>query len=229
MHFLLEVRNLTTKFNQYTVHDDISIGFKKGEITVIMGASGSGKTTLVDFIIEGTNGTTSGCLFWEGKEWKRENIAQLIGIAPQNGGFLNEYTVIENIAMPLQYVLGMPTDLAYEISWANMQILGLGSEICHNYPYTLSGGTLRRASIVRALILEQKLLILDEPLSGLDLINTNRIIEVIVNLVPKITIICITHHFIPAQTYMVLNKGKIISGSLEEMEKHPVAKVYFEH
>jgi phospholipid/cholesterol/gamma-HCH transport system ATP-binding protein len=224
---LLGIRNLTTKFHNNVVHDDISIDFERGEVTAIMGGSGSGKSTLVEFIMFG-NKHSIGSLLWEGKDWNRSEIEKKIGFAPQNGGFLSDYTVIENISMPLEYVFGFPKNISLDIAWAAMQTLGLGADICNQHVNTLSGGTLRRASIARALILEQHLLILDEPLSGLDTVNSKILSSLIQDLVPKTTVICVTHHFIQASKYIIINKGKAIEGTYEESMNNPLTRSFLE-
>jgi len=222
---LLEIRNLDTRFNSHWVHRNLSVSFQRGEITAIMGGSGSGKSSLINFIMFGST-NSKGMLLWDGEPWDRSGIERKIGLAPQNGGFLTKYTVLENISMPLVYVLGIPRELAHELAWVSMQHLGLGPEICHQYSDTLSGGTLRRASIARALILEQELLIMDEPLSGLDKINADKIVDIITQLAPKSTVICVTHHFIPAHKYILIHKGCAIQGTYEEIMADELGKQF---
>ena len=224
---LLEIHDLNTRFGSHWVHKNLSVSFKRGEVTAIMGGSGSGKSSLINFIMFGNRNST-GSLVWEGKPWDRSSIERKIGLAPQNGGFLSKYTVLENIAIPLIYVLGIPKDIAHELGWASMQTHDLGQEICHQYAETLSGGTLRRASIARALILEQELLILDEPLSGLDKVNSDKMIDLIMSLVPKATVICVTHHFIPAHQYILIHEGTATPGSYEEVIKTEVGRRFLE-
>ena len=225
MTFLLQLENLTTQFGNHVVHNNLNIGFKQGEVTAIIGPSGSGKSTLIEFITAETH-TSKGKMYWKGKPWYRENIANLIGYAPQRGGFIDDFTIIENIALPLIYVCGFSESLAKDVAWAVIQNVGLGENVYYQYPYTLSGGMLRRASIARAMVLEQKLLILDEPLSGLDLQSLKEIMDLIISLTPVFTIICITHHFIPAHKYVMIHNGNVIEGTYSTMIKHPIVKEF---
>jgi phospholipid/cholesterol/gamma-HCH transport system ATP-binding protein len=231
--YLLEIKHLTTKFGDKIVHKDISVGFKQGELILLMGGSGSGKSTFVDFMIDTENQPQfNGKMLWNGQEWDRLDIGYRIGFAPQNGGLLQAYTVGENIAMPLEYSQDLPRELCLEIAWANMKALSLDASVFYKYPSMLSGGMLRRASIARAISLDQEVLILDEPLSGLDPINCARTVELIKSFLPNKTIICITHHFIKADRYAILIKGQLFVGTLEEIRDNPATAKFirsFEH
>jgi len=218
---VLEVRNLITRFGTHLVHDSISLRIDRGQIVALFGPSGAGKSTLINFIFYG-NPNSSGELLWEGKTWNREDISKKIGVAPQHGGLLSDYTVLHNVAMPLKYVLGYSTSLAYEIASARLQEFGLGNRSYAQYPDSLSGGMLRRASIVRAMILEQDLLILDEPLSGLDLESSRNVSSIISNL--SCSVLCVTHEYIKADLYLVLYEGGLICGNYKQIREDPVGR-----
>lgn len=218
---ILEIKNLTTRFGSKIVHNNLNLEVRKGELLVLLGGSGSGKSTLIEFITDTEHSECfEGTIYWDKKEWDKSDIAYKIGLATQNGGFLRDYTVAENIAMPLEYVAKLPRSVSLELAWANMQLLGLDKNVFHQYPYMLSGGMMRRASIARSIVLNQELVILDEPLAGLDPINCARMTELIRALTPSKTVICVTHQFIKADRYALLEDGQIIVGTVEDIKKN---------
>jgi phospholipid/cholesterol/gamma-HCH transport system ATP-binding protein len=226
---ILSIKNLTTSFQGRVVHNNISIDFPENKITLIMGGSGAGKSTLLDFIINPEDRDCyAGELLWNGKPWDRSDIAYKIGYAPQLGGFLLDKTVAENISMPVEYVLGIDPYTALEMAWSYMQLIGLGPEVFKMFPNMLSGGMLRRASIARALILDQEVIILDEPLSGLDPINCRMLVQVIKKLAVNRTIIIITHHLIQADYYLILNKGRSVQGDIQTIMKDEMGREFIE-
>ena len=226
---ILCIKNLTTKFGNKIVHNNLSIDFPKNKITLIMGGSGTGKSTLVDFIINAEDRECfNGELYWDGELWDRHDIAYKVGYAPQLGGFLLDRTVAENIAMPAQYVTGIDDKTAFEISWAYMQLVGLGPEVFSLYPNMLSGGMLRRASIARALTLEQQLIILDEPMSGLDPINCNLLMDLIKKIADTKTVIIVTHHFIHADYYVLFHGGNVVQGTLDAVNKSETGREFIQ-
>jgi phospholipid/cholesterol/gamma-HCH transport system ATP-binding protein len=217
---ILKIKDLTTKFGDKVVHNKLNLEVKKGELLVLLGGSGSGKSTLIDYITDVENDPCfSGKIYWNGKRWDKSDIAYKVGFAPQNGGFFRDYTVGQNIAMPLEYVAKLPRQMSLELAWANMQLLGLDRTVFHQYPYMLSGGMIRRASIARAIVLNQELVILDEPLAGLDPINCTKMIDLIRGLIPGKTVICVTHQFIKADRYALLRDGSLVTGSIEDIKK----------
>lgn len=217
---ILQIRNLTTRFGEKVVHRNLSVDFRKGELVALMGSSGSGKSSLIDFIMDIEHSPCyDGELLWDGHPWNRDDLAYKVGFAPQAGGFLRNYTIGENVSMPLQYVAQLPRDVSLGISWAYMQVLGLPPSSFNQYSYMLSGGMLRRASIARALVLDQQLLILDEPLSGLDPVNAKLLVNLIRSFLPNKTIICVTHHFIAADRYAILNDGGLLIGTMDEVKQ----------
>lgn len=226
---LLSIKNLTTRFDNRVVHNNISIDFLKNQLTLVMGSSGSGKSTLMDFIVSPEDRECyDGELYWLGKQWDRSDIAHKIGYAPQTGGFLLDQTIPENISMPLRYVWGMDNKTSLEIAWAYMQLVDLKPEVFSMYPNMLSGGMLRRASIARSLVLDQEVIIMDEPFSGLDPINCKLLIQLIKRILKNKTVIIISHHIINADKYVLLLNDECIQGSLEEVKQNEIAKEFIQ-
>ena len=159
-----------------------------------------------------------------GEEWDNALVPFRIGFAFQNGGLMSHYTTAENIAMPLEYVSDLPHDLAMDISWAAMQAVDLNREAFSKYPHMISGGMLKRCSIARAIILDQDLIILDEPLSGLDPPTAKNLMNLIKNLGK--TVMCISHQFIKADRYFVLHNGSMLQGTEEELLKDPLGREF---
>jgi len=223
MEALIEVKNLYTSFGTQIVHDNISFKIEKGELIALMGPSGSGKSSLIDFIIHNPEmkKNSRGKLLWCGQGWDEEKVPFRIGFAFQNGGLIAEYTIAENIAMPLEYVSSLSKELSMELAWAAMQVVGLDKNAFYKYPHMISGGMLKRCAIARAIVLDQDLIILDEPLSGLDGPTGKKLMELIRGLGK--TVLCITHHFIKADRYFILCNGSMLQGTEEELKKDPFA------
>ena len=198
----------------------------KGELIALMGYSGSGKSTIVDFIINNKEASknSKGELLWLGEKWDNLKVPFRIGFAFQNGGLLAEYTVAENIAMPLEYVSNLSKELSIELAWAAMQAVGLRKDSFNKYPNMLSGGMLKRCSIARAIVLDQDLIILDEPLSGLDLPTGKNLMELIRGLGK--TVLCITHHFIKADRYFILHNGAMLQGTEGELRSDTLGREF---
>lgn len=223
---IIEIKNLFTKFGSQIIHNNISLKIMPGEIVALMGYSGSGKSTLLDFIINNREArkNCSGEIFWMGEEWDELKVPFRIGFSFQNGGLLADCTTAENIAMPLKYVLNLPRALSLELAWAAMQVVDLKHDCFYKYPHMLSGGMLKRCSIARAIVLDQDLILLDEPLSGLDPPTGANLMEMIRGLGK--TVVCITHHYMRADRYLILQNGSILQGTEEEIMKDPLGKQF---
>ena len=97
---LFSVQNLTSRAGNRVIHDNISFSIGKSSRFIIMGSSGAGKSTLLKVIL-GSH-SYSGKILWKNQNFDISQLAHNIGFQAQNGGLLSNYTVAENIAMPLQ-------------------------------------------------------------------------------------------------------------------------------
>ncbi len=188
-----------------TVLRDIDLEIAQGESVAIVGASGSGKTTLLQ--IMGTlDVPSSGSIFFNGVDistlgWKdRARIRNInIGFVFQFHHLLPEFSTRENVAMP-GIIGGMSQRQALDMADAALTRVGLAHRLHHRVT-TLSGGERQRAAIARAILLEPKVILADEPTGNLDE-RTGREINALImelNKVQGVTLIVVTDNTVLAQ------------------------------
>lgn len=215
---VLSIQDLRKSFGPKNVHRGVSFELHQGEILGLFGGSGSGKSVILRSII-GLERVDSGKIIFENKDISRYTERQLIdvrkkiGYVFQNGALFDSLTVEENLSYPLEeHTQLSPTEIHEKVD-AILEELGMkGSN--HLLPVELSGGMQKRAGLARALILEPKIILFDEPTAGLDPINTHRLISTIQKLKTKgITGIFVTHDipsaFEIADRIAILYEGKI--------------------
>jgi spermidine/putrescine transport system ATP-binding protein len=163
---LLEIRNVTRRFGDFTAVDDVSLDIEAGEFFTLLGPSGCGKTTLLR-MIAGFDAPDAGRIVLDGRD--------MSGIAPENRNIHTVFqsyalfphmTVAENIAFPLRMARVPPRQIARRVEEALEDVRLSGMD--RRYPNELSGGQKQRVAVARALINRPKLLLLDEPLAALD-------------------------------------------------------------
>lgn len=169
---MIRVENINKKFGENHVLKDISALFETGKLNMIIGRSGSGKTVLIKTII-GLHFPDSGNVFFDEREFTKakfsfkKSIRQEIGMVFQAGALFTSITIQENIMLPLDMFSDL--DKIEKIKRVNFCLERVGLEGVNNlYPAELSGGMQKRASIARAIALNPKYLVCDEPNSGLD-------------------------------------------------------------
>jgi phospholipid/cholesterol/gamma-HCH transport system ATP-binding protein len=225
---ILSIKGLNTNFRGQVVHNNLNLNVFEGEVLAVMGPSGSGKTSLINFIM-GDAKSSSGELLWYNKYIDRSEINSRIGFAFQIGGLLSDMTILQNIAMPLIYVAGFNENDAMQIAGIAILSSGLDMSVFNKYPDMLSGGMYKKVVIAKSIVLGQKLLVLDEPLSGLDPISTKDVMSMIYGLTPKITIVCVTHNFIRANRYAIITPDhQLIVGTLDEVMQDEFAKNFID-
>ncbi|WP_172619007.1 ATP-binding cassette domain-containing protein [Candidatus Cytomitobacter indipagum] len=220
---LLDCVKINTKIHKEIIHEDLDFSIKKGEIVSLMGRSGSGKTSFANILL-GFMKINSGSVLWKGKKLDINQVKSRIGFQPQNGALLADKTVLENVAMPLRYVANFDWDLSFELAMNKILLTGLTEKDFCKYPHMLSGGMIKRVSLARAMSIDPELLILDEPLSGLDAISSKQFENLIWSLSHSTSVICITHNFIKSHKYYILENKKILQLKEEEIKESEYVK-----
>jgi NitT/TauT family transport system ATP-binding protein len=152
---LIAVRNLTKSFSDGPVISNISFKLNRGEVLGIMGPNGCGKTTMLRTI-----------LGLENKDSGEVKIRGKIGYVPQDNLLLPWLKLRENIVIGMKISGAGEREIEERLSYVS-ELLSLNDHL-DKYPNRVSGGTARKASIARALIIMPDILILDEPYTGLD-------------------------------------------------------------
>ena len=169
---MIEIRNIEKHFYENHVLKDMSFSFQKGKTNLIIGESGSGKTTLLKILI-GLYTSDSGSVFFDGHNFnqmskkEQRKLRQEIGMLFQGGALYDYMTVEENIMFPLT----MFTDKSEEekLERVNFCLQRVNLENKNQLiPAELSGGMTKRVAIARAISMQPKYLLCDEPNSGLD-------------------------------------------------------------
>ena len=169
---LIEVRNLYISFTEHKVLKGISFDLIEGECLGLIGGSGAGKSTLLRSII-GLEHPTSGTIRVEGQNVLRFTDKQFVSIRKkiayifQGGALFDSMTIYDNLAFPLREHTTWPETKIKDAVIQELKEFEL--EGCENmYPMELSGGMQKRTSIARATITRPKIILYDEPTTGLD-------------------------------------------------------------
>ena len=166
--------------NKRQILSDLSITVNDGEFVAVMGESGSGKSTFLA-VMAGILTPDSGRVLFNDTDiysLKDEDVSRIhqkhICYVPQSNIMLKHLTVLDNIVGPYKDA-GTLDDLRAR-AHALLDKLGIG-ELSENFPYELSGGELKRASLVRAVLMDPDVVIADEPTTGLDKDTGDRILD----------------------------------------------------
>ena len=222
----IEANNLTKKFKDKTAVNSINLKINKGELFALLGTNGAGKTTTIK-MLSTLILQTSGDIKIEGLDIikDRQKIKEILNVSPQETAIAPNLTVKENLA----FMAGV-----YQIKNKEEKINELVKmfkleEVLKQKAKTLSGGWQRKVSIAISLINEPKILFLDEPTLGLDVIARKELWNVIEKLKGKITIILTTHYMEEAESLSdrigIMAKGNLIDvGTSEELINKSGAK-----
>ena len=197
---VIEVRNLSKKFDKNFVLQDINFDLCEGESLAIIGASGSGKSVLLKNII-GLLKPDKGSIKINNIETinlsraKKENLILDLGITFQHGALFDSLKIWENVIFKIQRLKKLSKTDGQKLALDVIKNLGLKAEILNLYPSEISGGMQKRVAIARAICSKPKILLFDEPTSGLDPVTGSVIDELIVNSVKSLgaSAITITH------------------------------------
>lgn len=224
---MIEIKNVTKKYLDKIVLDNITLKIEDGDFLCIVGGSGSGKTTLMK-MINGLIIPDSGEIYIDSKNIMKENLTKLrrkIGYALQGNYLFCHMTVKDNIA----YVLNLEKkEKNYIESKVDemIRLIKLDNAIKNKYPKNLSGGEQQRVGIARALANDPKILLMDEPFGALDSITRYKLQNELkdIHKKTKCIVVFITHDiqeaFKLATHILVLNNGKIEQYDIKENVKN---------
>lgn len=176
---MLEVTNLVKTFGDLRAVDDVSFNIESGSIMGIIGQNGSGKTTIFRMILDFLTPEENGKVFWNGKEMGKE-LYNIVGYLPEERGLYEKLTVEQQI-LYFGRLRGMDAkDIKDKIDvWMEkFAVKGKRSDKVK----TLSKGNQQKVQLISTLIHEPKLVILDEPFSGLDPVNSDLLMQGILDL-----------------------------------------------
>ena len=187
---VLEVKGVSKSFDGEEIIRDITLKLNEGEIVSLLGVSGGGKTTLFN-LIAGLTTPDEGNIYLQGEEvtGKPGNVSYML----QKDLLLPYRTILDNVALPLM-IRGMKRSEAREKAAGYFEEFGLlGAE--KKYPSEVSGGMKQRAALLRTYLFSEKVALLDEPFSALDMLTKASVHEWYLDVMEKIRLstLFITH------------------------------------
>jgi phospholipid/cholesterol/gamma-HCH transport system ATP-binding protein len=226
----IEFRQIYRSFNHVPVLAGMDLAIEPGETMTIIGGSGIGKSVTLKLIV-GLLKPDAGQIFIEGEdivpltEDQLTRIRKKIGMVFQGSALFDSLSVAENIAYPLREHTAMSEHQIRERIMETLQLVGLDGT-ADKEPADLSGGMRKRVALARAIALAPKIILYDEPTTGLDPANTEKINELIMDMERKlnVTSVVVTHDmqsaFKISDRIGLLDNGKItVVGTPREIEQ----------
>ena len=231
---ILSAHGIVNRFGQQTVHDGVDIDVVSGEVLGIAGGSGSGKSVLLR-TLAGLHKPQAGEVLANGRAVAAMlpgERAAFMGMLFQRGALFSSLTVADNIMLPMREHTQLPLDEQQDLAAVKLALAGLEPDAGGKLPSTLSGGMVKRAAMARALALDPRVLLLDEPTAGLDPSAADGIDELIkqLNVALGITVVVVTHDlntlFGVCDRVTVLADRKITVGTPAAMLRNKQAGVH---
>ena len=224
--YSIETKNLTKKYKDKVAVNSLNLKIKEGELFALLGTNGAGKTTTIK-MLSGLILPTDGEIIINNLNMKKDvyKIKESLNISPQETAIAPNLTVKENLDfMAGVYQINNKKDKIDEL----VKLFKL-EEVLNKKTKTLSGGWQRKISIALSLINDPKILFLDEPTLGLDVIARKSLWKIIESLKGKITIILTTHYMEEAENLSdrigIMAEGNLIDvGTSKELIKKTKAK-----
>ena len=223
---MIELRNVTLKYGEKVILDNVSLKVEDNRIKAVLGPSGVGKSTILKLML-GLIKPNSGQVFVEGidithlKETELYPIRRTMGIVFQGNALFDSMTISQNFSFFLRENLRLPEQEINRRVSEQIRFAGLeGYE--EQLPESLSGGMRKRVAIGRALIFNPKMILFDEPTAGLDPVSSKKILNLISSLRQNngLGAVFVTHIiddvFAIADCVAVLYQGKIIFDDVTE-------------
>lgn len=229
---IIRVENLSKRFGDLVVLDDVTLDFERGKTTAIIGPSGTGKSVLLKHIV-GLLEPDAGHVWINfgdrrvdmaaASERQKFAVRTRFGMLFQDGALFDSMTAGENVAFPLCYHTKLTEGQRRERAQAALELVEL-PDVIDRPTARLSGGQRKRVGLARAIVLEPEVVLFDEPNSGLDPMTSDTIDDLIGHLKATlgITFVVITHDIVScmniADRVGMLYKGKLVQvGTVPEL------------
>lgn len=213
---------LSKRYKNIIAVDSLNLEIYQGELFSLLGVNGAGKTTTIK-MLTGLTKPTSGDAFVDGYSIIKESekVKKMIGVSPQETAVAPNLTVKENLELICGIYCFSKEKTKRKIEELNQQFHL--EDVLKRKAGKLSGGWQRRVSIAMALISEPKILFLDEPTLGMDVIARHELWEVIRSLKGKVTMILTTHYMEEAEVLSdrigIMKDGRLLAiGTAEELK-----------
>ena len=230
--YAIETKDLTKKYKDMTAVNSLCLKVEEGKLLALLGVNGAGKTTTVKMLSCLTPPTSGDALIC-GVSIKNDpgKVKELINVSPQETAVAQKLSVRENLETSAG-IYGFGKRTAKQKAQTMIEEFSL-EDVAQKRAGKLSGGYQRRLSIAMALISEPKVLFLDEPTLGLDVIARRELWGVIEKLKGKMTIVLTTHYMEEAQELSdmiaIMSGGRLITtGTAEELTEKADAKNFEE-
>jgi phospholipid/cholesterol/gamma-HCH transport system ATP-binding protein len=228
---VIKMEGLRKNFNGQAVLEGVDLEIFEGETVVILGASGSGKTVLMNLLV-GLMEADEGRILIDGEDvtsfthsgqWVK--IRLKMGFLFQGSALYDSMTIGQNVSFALEHHLDLPEERVREIVAEKLKLVELEG-VEDMMPSELSGGMQKRAALARAIAFDPRMIVYDEPTTGLDPIRAKNISELVVRLQKelKVTSLVVTHDLICASVVAdrlaLLHEGRFLFvGTMEDLRQ----------
>jgi osmoprotectant transport system ATP-binding protein len=226
---MIEMQNVAKNLGPRFTLAPLALDFAEGTTSVLIGPSGCGKSTVLR-LIAGLLEPDSGVVLFDGKAMRPDTAQALrrrMGYVIQEGGLFPHLSIEANVALAARYLAHPQAQLKQRLDEL-CNLVALSPSLLVRYPHELSGGQRQRVALMRALMLDPAVLLLDEPLGALDPVTRRGLQAELKNIFARLrkTVIMVTHdmneaaHF--AGELILMREGKIIQrGRLDDLLKRP--------
>lgn len=239
---IIEIQNLSKRFGDNAILDNVSINVEEAENLVVFGRSGTGKSVLLKCIVGLMKPDAGEILIKDENVWRislkaLNEIRKKVGFLFQGAALYDSMSVRENLQFPLTMHFDHSQKEMDEKTEQTLELVGLEGSI-DKMPSELSGGMRKRIGLARSIITDPEIMFYDEPTTGLDPISSKEISELILDLQKKLkmTSIIVTHDLICAEIIadraIFLRNSKIaFEGEIDKLTKSddPFLKNFFSH
>ena len=230
LKIMIEIKNLTKKFGDSTILDNVNAEINEGDVIAIIGPSGTGKSTFIR-CLNRLISPTQGQVIFDGEDITAadadvHNLRRRMGMVFQQFNLFDHLTVVENVMIPQMDILGRSREEAYEKAQDYLRMVGMSDRML-NYPESLSGGQKQRAAIARTLAMDPEIILLDEPTSALDPTLVGEVEYIIEQLAKQgRTMIIVTHEMrlakrVANRVFYMDDKGIYEQGTADQIFNHP--------